>query len=187
MPLSPVFVPPRGAVRKFALVAAAAAVLMATACAPALDWREARWPDARVRALFPCKPQAQERQVQLAGEGVRLVLHACTAGGQTWALARADLVDPARVEQALNELSTSAAANIGAAQVEATDLQVPGATPNPASRHSRLQGALPDGRRVQMQLAVFVHGTTVFQATAVGEQLPEESAQTFFSGLRFPA
>lgn len=167
------------------LFAVCAVPVVLQACAPALDWRDVRPANARVQGLFPCKPQIQDRRVQLAGEEVRLLLHACTADGQTWALAHADLADPARIGRALKELSASAASNIGAAATEGEALQVPGATPNVSSRHSRLQGVLPDGRRVQMQVAVFVHGTTVFQATVLGEQVAEEPARTFFSGLRF--
>jgi len=189
MPLSPVSDPPLEEpllLRLFFLISVCAWTLL-QGCSPVLDWRDVRPADTRVQGLFPCKPQVQERRVQLAGERVRLLLHACTAGGQTWALAHADMADPVRVQQALTELSASAAGNIGAAATEGTALQVPGSTPNPASRRSRLQGALPDGQRVQMHLAVFVHGTTVFQATVLGDQVAEEPAQTFFSGLRFPS
>jgi hypothetical protein len=35
-----------------------------------------------------------------------------------------------------------------------------------------------------MQLAVFAHGTRVYQATVLGERLPDELADTFFGSLR---
>jgi hypothetical protein len=44
---------------------------------------------------------------------------------------------------------------------------------------------MPDGRAVTEQLAVFTKGTKVFQATALGEKLESEAADTFFGGLRF--
>ena len=153
-------------------------------CAPALDWREVRPPGQAIQALFPCKPSALERRVQLAGTAVSLTLQACAAGGQTWGLASADLGDPTRVGRALTELGTAAALNIGAAAPEATPLQVPGATPNPASLRAELQGSLPDGKAVQMQVAVFAHGTRVYQATVLGPQVPAEAAQTFMGALR---
>ena len=34
-----------------------------------------------------------------------------------------------------------------------------------------------------MQVAVFTHGTRVFQATVLGEQLSTEAVDTFFDGL----
>lgn len=153
-------------------------------CAPELDWREVRPPGQTVHALFPCKPGVQERRVPLAGKPVALTLQACATGGQTWGLASADLGDPTLVGRALTELGTAAALNIGAAAPVALSLQVPGATPNPASQRAMLLGALPDGKRVQMQLAVFAHGTRVYQATVLGEQVPVEAAQTFLGALR---
>ena len=74
----------------------AAAGLLA-ACAPALDWRDVRLEGSGVLLLFPCKPDSQTRTLSLAGASVRLSLHACSAAGSTWALAVADLGDPARV------------------------------------------------------------------------------------------
>jgi hypothetical protein len=153
-------------------------------CAPELDWRDVRPPGTVLQAQLPCKPSAQERQVQLADVRVQLVLMACTAAGQTWGLATADLVDPARVQQALGELAASSAANIGAQVTETVPWQAPGSTPNPAAIRNKLQGRLPDGKAVQMQMAVFAHGTRVFQATVLGERVGEESAQAFFGAVR---
>jgi hypothetical protein len=47
-----------------------------------------------------------------------------------------------------------------------------------------LQGRLPDGRAAMEQVAVFAYGTQVYQATVLGEQLPEEAVDTFFGALR---
>lgn len=154
------------------------------ACAPALDWREVRPADSGLVALFPCKPNALTRNVALAGHTVRLTLHACSAGGQTWALAFADVGDPARVGRSLEELRRSAADNLGAAAGAGLPLNVPGATPNPASAREQLAGRLPDGRSVVEQLAVFARGTVVFQATVLGATVPAEAADAFFAGLR---
>jgi len=165
--------------------ACAAAVLLA-ACSPALDWREVRPAGSHVTLLMPCKPVLQERRLPLAGASVSLTLQACSAGDQTWGIAHADVADPARVGAALVELRTSAAANVASLAAEVLPLQVPGATPQAASERVRFEGRLPDGRPVQMQLAVFAQGTRVFQATALGERLPVEAAETFFGSIRFP-
>ena len=161
---------------------AAAAVL--AACTPALDWRDLRPEGGALRLQLPCRPTSQHRDVRLAGQPVNLALHACAAGGQTWGLAVADVADPARVGPALADLAAAAAANVGAAATQAVARRVPGATPNAASQRQRLVGRLPDGRAVQMELAVFVRGTVVYQATVLGEQVPAEAAETFFASLR---
>ena len=168
-----------------------AAVLAACAgllgCAPALDWRDTRPEGSALQLQFPCRPTTQRRDVPLAGVRVNLALHACAAGGQTWGLAVADVVEPARVGLALAELAAAAGSNLGAAAGQPLALKVPGATPNDASTRLRLQGRLPDGKAVQMQLAVFARGTQVFQASVLGEAVPDEAAQTFFASLRLPS
>lgn len=156
----------------------------AAGCSPALDWREVRPPGTPLLLLFPCKPQGQDRLVALAGTSTRLALQACPAAGQTWGLAVADVGDPARVGPALAGLAAAAAANIGAAAATPTPVQVRGATPNPGSQRWALQGRMPDGKGVVMQVVVFTHGTQVFQATVLGPQAPPEAADSFFDSMR---
>lgn len=166
-------------------LALAGGTFMLAACAPALDWRDLRPEGSALRLQLPCKPSGQSRDLPLAGTRVNLALYACSAADQTWGLGVADVADPARVGPALAELAAAAAANLGAASAETLPLPVSGATPNAASGRKRLQGRLPDGKPVQMQVAVFTHGTQVFQATVLGERVSEDAAQTFFASLRF--
>lgn len=166
-----------------ALSAACAALLLA-ACAPALDWRDVRAADGVVRAQLPCKPSTHTRKVTLAGQAVSLTLSACSAGGQTWALAWADMTDPALVGPALRELRVAAAANIGAPSSSVLKLDVPGATPHADSTRLQLDGKRADGQPVREQIALFARGTLVVQATALGAALPEDAVDTFFSSLR---
>jgi hypothetical protein len=163
----------------------AAAVL--GACSPTLDWRQVRPEDSRLTMLFPCKPAAQTRRLLLDGHEVRMVLHVCSSGGQTWALSWADTGDPARVASALQALQTSAAANVDAAAGEGVPLVVRGATPNPASTRQQVQGRLPDGRPVQQLSAVFSYGTVVYQVIVLGAELPAEALDTFIGGVQVGA
>ncbi len=154
------------------------------ACAPALDWREVRPVGGGIELLMPCKPDSHARQVQLGLQTVRLELHACTAAGTTWALAFADVGDPARVGVALVELQASAARNLAAAEPRQLPLKAEGATPNPASQRVQLQGQMPDGRAVTEQVAVFAKGTRVYQAVALGAVLDADAVDSFFGSLR---
>jgi hypothetical protein len=134
---------------------------------------------------MPCKPTPQSRKVLLAGQTVLLALHACSAGGQTWALAFADIGDPTKLALALAELRESAAANLGATSRQVLPaLVVQGATPHPESGRWALEGKLPDGTAVREEVAVFVLGTHVVQATVLGSVLPAEAVATFFESLR---
>lgn len=157
---------------------------MLAACAPALDWRDVRAADGLVKAQLPCKPITHTRKVMLAGQLVNLSLQACGAGGQTWALAWVDISDPVRVGAALRELREAAAANIGAQTSVSLPLIVPGATPHADSTRLRLEGRRADGQAVREQIALFARGTLVVQATALGAELPDDAADTFFASLR---
>lgn len=160
-------------------------VLWLAGCVPVLDWREVRSEGGEVTALFPCKAEQHVRSLSLAGRSVRWVLLACSAGGTTWALAQADLADPALVGPALQALRAAAAGNLGAEAASRTlTLKVAGATPNPHSARLEFQGRAPDGRALTGQVALFAKGTRVFQASALGEALSAETADTFFDALR---
>ena len=168
--------------RNFGAWVTAAGLL--AACAPALDWREVRPDDSGVTMLFPCKPDSHARRLNLGKQQVRLTLHACTAGGSTWALAFADMSDPALVGDALTELGVAAQKNLEASQSRRLGLSVEGATPNPHSQRFEITGRVPDGREVTEQVAVFAKGMRVYQATALGERLEPEAVTTFFGSLR---
>ncbi len=155
------------------------------ACTPALDWREWRPEGSGLAVLMPCKPDSQARDVSLADMPLRLTLQACNAGDVTWALAFADVGDPAQVGKALDELRASALNNLQASESVPLPLQVEGATPHAASQRLQFAGRMPDGRAVTEQTAVFAKGTRVFQAVALGPTLEPEAVASFFGSLRF--
>lgn len=162
-------------------------LLWLAACTPALDWREVRLGDSGLSGLFPCKPVSQTRRVRLGPDTVRLELHACSADAATWAVAFAELDDPARVGAALVALRDAAALNLSASRAQPRALQIAGATPHPASQRVQLQGRMPDGRRAGAAVAVFARGTRVFQATVVshGRDADADATDNFFANLRF--
>lgn len=162
-------------------------VAVTAACSPALDWRELRPDDSGgLTVLFPCKPASHARLLTLAGTPARTTMHACTAAGATWAVAVADVQDPARVTAALVELKAAATSNLAAGEPRPLDGVVPGATPNPQAGRVALAGRYPDGRAAQMQVTVFTRGTIVIQATVLGERLDSDAVDTFHSSLRLP-
>lgn len=163
--------------------AAAAAVFLACACSPTLDWREVRPENGGVVALFPCKPERREREVPLGGDKLRMTMHSCAAGGATFALSFADVADPARVGSLLAEWRRSVASNLGAPEETVTPAKVSGMTPQPQAQRVRIQGHLPDGKTVEEHAVYFVRGLRVYQAAVVGDRLSAEALDTFFSGL----
>jgi hypothetical protein len=153
------------------------------ACTPVLDWREVRVEGGRSSALFPCKPKSQSRQTAIGGVPTRMTLLSCEADGHTFALAHADLGDPARVGPALAEMAAALSANLQAVPARAEPLVVPGMTPSAQARRLWIEGRRPDGSPVAEQAALFAHGTRVYQAAVLGPR-PGAAAQTFFDSLR---
>jgi hypothetical protein len=169
------------------LGAALIALVLLCACSPTLDWREVRPEGSGAVALFPCKPSTDTRMVTLDGAPVRMLLAACRAGDATWALAVADVGDPARVAASLTALRSATAANLGADAQRVGALQVSGMTPNPLAERYRIQGKLPGGEAVTLEAGFFSKGTRVFQATVMGPQVSGEAVANFFDGLKLPS
>ena len=159
---------------------------MLVACSPTLDWRQVRPEGWGLVASWPCRPTLQARSVPLAGPAVELGLLSCSAGDHRFAIASADVADPARVGPALKALAAAAQANVqGVVEAERVAL-VPGMTPQPAARWWRVQGRLPDGQPVREQVLVFAQGMRVFQATLVGPVADDTLAHTFFDSIELP-
>lgn len=163
------------------------AVSLLGACSPTLDWREVRPGGSGLVALFPCKPTGETRMVVLEGLPMKLNMHACEAGGATYAVATGDTGDPARVGPVMNALLAAQVGNLGAAASAARPFEVNGMTPNPQARRVTLAGRFPDGTAVNQEAALFSRGTWVIQALVMGPRLNTEAVDTFFEGFRMPS
>lgn len=161
-----------------------ALLVLLAGCGPALDWRQFQpegWP---LQLAMPCKPADQQRHIALAGTRVALRMLSCSADDHVFAVASADVGDPARVVPALQALAAAARANVQATVLDEQAAAVPGMTPQAAARRWRLRGQLPDARPVGEQLLVFAHGTRVFQASLIGPAADDARAAPFFDALR---
>jgi hypothetical protein len=132
---------------------------------------------------LPCRPADLARQVPLAGAPVELRLLACSADGHTFAIASADMADPARVDPALQALGATALANVQGRIDAVQPAAVPGMTPYPSARRWQVSGRLPEGAAVREQVLVFARGLRVFQATVVGPRADDTLAKPFFDSI----
>jgi hypothetical protein len=156
---------------------------MFMACSSSIDWREMQPAGAHLRLAMPCRPASHQRSVPLAGASVEMTLWACQLDAGMFAVSFAEMGDPARVGPALVALVDSARANVQGQSISLSPAQVRGMTPQPQAQRWRVSGKLPDGRPVLSQGVVFAHGTRVYQATIVGENIGEEAVRTFFDAL----
>ncbi len=184
--------------------------VLASACAPELNWREVKLTQADgLQALFPCKPESHERTLRWPGvsRDVRLHVLSCQAMEGTWALSYATLDDATEVGSALRGLEAALRSNLAAASgaepnapaVSSQDLggiQVRGMTPHADATGWRHQAERADGLgrplRMDVQAWHFSHGLTVFQGSVwrpqeqVSGQNGEDVANTFFHSFQFP-
>ena len=113
------------------------AVAALTACEPALNWREVRPAQADgLVALFPCKPDAVQRDIVLPGLGDAVTLHllSCEADGQRWVLSHLRVTDVALVPQALRALASATRGNLELATRSAAAAHTPPTSQDGPSR-----------------------------------------------------
>lgn len=146
-------------------------LVLLAACQPALNWRETRPAGSGAVALFPCKPEVEQRP----GMG----LAQCEAGGLRFALSWADAPDPTQAGAALKAMTQALASKLGLPLPAAQTLQVPGMTPLPEAAQHRLAG--PAG---VTRLAVFAHGGRVYQALMTASRDDAPAWDGFVAGLR---
>lgn len=163
------------------------ASLLLGACSPALDWREAQAPGAGLTLLFPCKPQSQERSVEVAGQSWSATLMACDAGGMTFAaLALSPPASPekgagdvARFSNLLPDLAQSAASRWGPLEGEQAaprGVKLPSGVQSQWTQHlKRAQGA-----PAMATHALFVATPKgLAQLSVHGERLSEAALENF--------
>ncbi len=160
--------------------------LLVSACSPALDWRQVRPDGWGLQAAMPCRPDPFQRSVTLAGASVVMGLLVCSTDGHSFALASAELADPARVATSLQALLQAAQANVQGQVLAEQPAAVPGMTPHPAALRRQLSGQMPDGRAVREQVLVFAKGLRVFQATVMGPLVGPAHAGPFFEAIELP-
>jgi hypothetical protein len=193
-----------------------AALLLLSACSPALNWRQMDLPDADgLRVRFPCKPDRIERSLRLEGVDapLRMAMWSCEAAGATWVLGAVRLDSATEVSPTLRALAAATEGNLAWAdrrarqqapalaeppwqRIDTGAVQVPGMTPNSDARSWRIQGLKPDGSSGAGPLTVnawhFSHGLTVFQAavwqgkTPLPRQNGEDAVEVFLRALHFP-
>lgn len=164
----------------------AALLLSVSACSPTFNWRELRVDGTPLLALMPCKPESATRPVPLGGAGAapaELHMHSCEAGGLRFAVAWADVGQPAQVAPALAAWRSASLQAIRVAPAAAGDWAVKLAGADPV-QGVKAQGTDPQGQPVQSRALYFAQGTQVFQAAVYGPRLPDEALDAFFAGLQ---
>lgn len=154
-------------------------------CNPTFNWREVRVEPGGLTAMLPCKPDKGARTVPMAGREVSLDALGCEVGDATFAVLTAEIVEPARIGEALDQWKTATLANLRSASAQESPFRPPGALGLRQSLQVAASGQRADGARVESRAVYFARGPRVFQAVIYAGQIKPEIAETFFSGLKF--
>ena len=171
------------------LLLSLAALLLASACSPALNWREIRLDPLPVRAQMPCKPDRGTRTVELAGASLELQMAGCEADGATFALMAARLPDPARAGAVLLAWKQGTLQNMKASDPRETPFAPAGALVIPQSVRVQAQGRGPQGAVASDAVwtaRVGEQGLTLVHAVVYRPTARTDIADTFFAGLQLP-
>jgi len=166
------------------VAAALACAALVGACSPTYDWREARSESGNLRAMLPCKPERASRPVALDGREVSLKAMACEAGGATFAVFEAQLMEPGSAGKVLSQWNAVTLARLRSTGSSVAPFRPAGAFDIPQSVQVRAVGRRPDGSAVQSHAAYFGRGTHVFQAVIYAQAIRPEMAEPFFGGLK---
>jgi hypothetical protein len=155
-----------------------------TACNPTFNWRDVRPDGTQLALLMPCKPDAAQKIVPMAGQPTALTLLSCDAGGVTFAIAVADLKNAEKVSATLAQWQSATLANMKAESAKpGTVFKLPGLAS--AGVLVKATGQRANGQVVGSQAAYFAQGSQVFQAVMYADKVPLDVAETFFLGLKF--
>jgi hypothetical protein len=149
-----------------------------SACSPGLDWREVNPAESGARALFPCKPEVSNR-LATPTEPSRMGLAHCKAAGLSFALAWAELADPAQIAPALLQMRLSVASKLAATAAPPQPIQLPGMTPNGEAQWQSLSAPSQ-----QAKVAVFSRGLLVYQLVMTGPKRDDAAWENFKASIR---
>ena len=160
------------------------ALVLATGCSPALNWRKVSPEGAQAQLMFPCKPDREERaQPGPSGQEVAVRSLSCKARGTQFSLTWTDLGDAGATSAAMRRMHEGIARQM-AVQASAP-LGVRGITSDPEAFQQAFE-ARPGQPRQQVRQAVFSRGGRLYQLLMQGERLDPEAWDVFLGSVELP-
>ncbi|EJN00289.1 hypothetical protein [Herbaspirillum sp. YR522] len=164
-------------------------VLVLAACSPTYNWRQVRpQPGQGIDfvVLLPARPAHYSRPVNLGGHRVEMHMTAAQAGGVSFAVATAELGDPATAAAALDAMRNALLANIGAEPGAAARPLLPGpAEGNTRSIDVDARGQA-GGRPQRLVVRLLARRTQVMQVLMLGDEksFTDDNIETFFGSFK---
>jgi len=167
-----------------ALVAGAALL----ACTPAYDWRTIMNNDDGYEVTLPAKPRSDEREIQIAGQPMKMKMQIAEAGDAVFAVGTVVLpsADPALQRAALDFLEEGLARNVNAPlapRATQIDLAAGGRVPGSEINVNGASGEKHETRSIHARFVA--RGVHVYQLAIVASKAPpQEQADQFFTSFK---
>lgn len=152
------------------------------ACSPDLNWREVQL--GRLTVLLPCKPDAAQRMVQLAGQEVRVEMRGCAASGTLFAVSHTQLTDANRTSEVLTSWRLGTLAQIQRHEIKESPYPKLDSSKVGAETILQVTGIGPDGKPLAAQLAWLVDGDEIFHLAIYAPAIGAAQAEPFFEQVQ---
>jgi hypothetical protein len=157
---------------------------LATACTPALNWRDVSLD--RLKVQLPCKPDRAQRPVELQGVSLPLSMAGCKAADALFAVSHTQIPGSASVQSVLSAWQNATLQNMqvqGAAEVLAAYNSNQKAPATSIAQVAPLQvtGVNPEGGAIQAQLVWFVVDRDVYHMAIYAPVIKPEMTETLFA------
>lgn len=159
------------------------AVVVLSACSPALNWR--RVPLGELAVTLPCKPDHTQRTVQWGGQALEMEMVGCEAEGALFAASRIHLPPGADAGPLQAQWQQASLVQMRA-QGEPKNLPPQSPVRAITLQQITASGQASDGKALQARLAWAVSGTDLYHLAVYAAQISPEMAVPFFDGISPP-
>ena len=147
-------------------------------CSPTYNWREHTSQEGAYTVLFPAKPSAFTRSIDLNGMRVDLTMTAAEVEGTTFAVGAGTAPDAAAAQAALPAMRQALLRNIGA--------QDAGAAPDEKGRLAVDATGTGNGQPVRLAGRFEARGTRFYQVIVLGKRstVAQEQVEQFLTSFK---
>ncbi len=152
-------------------------LLLATACSPKFDWRDARGNDAPFTILMPGKALSDSKDLQLEGMKLKVSMLATEVEGISFAVASTKAEDAGKAGQIMEAMKNGMIKNLQG---------TPETTKTTSAGTIEVRGKLQNGTPALMIGRFLIHGPWVYQIVMLGQEkdMKQDVVDTFMTSFK---
>ena len=183
-PTTTLFGTTRNIALRLALACCVPLIFLATACTPALNWRDVTLD--RLKVQLPCKPDRAQRPVELQGVSLPLSMAGCQASDALFAVSHASIPQGVTAQDVLGAWQKATLQNMQVKNPAETLAAYNSEQKTPATAIAqvvpmRVTGVNPEGVAIQAQLVWFVAGQDIYHMAVYAPAIKPEMTDSMFT------